>query len=336
VELETARELGEQLLALAQRIGDAALLLEAHYALGNTLNYLGEFPATQAHFAQGIALYDPKQHRAHAFRYGQDPGMMCRAYAGVTLWLLGYPDQALQQSHEALTLAQELAHSYSLATALAFAGWVHHFRREGQLTRERAEAAIALASEQGFKVLVAQGTIFQGWALTKGYAEPDTREGQRKKGLAKIQEGLAAWRATGAKVFRPYGLALLAEAYAQVGQIEEGLTLLGEAMTVANDTGERRWEAELHRLRGELLLALSTEQYAEAETCFHQALDIARRQEARSWELRAAMSLSRLWQRHGKLQEARELLAPIYAWFTEGFDTADLQEAKALLEEHRA
>jgi TOMM system kinase/cyclase fusion protein len=333
VELQTARKLGEQLLTLAQHIGDPALLLEAHYALGNTLNYLGEFPATQAHFAQGIALYDPEQHRGHAFRYGQDPGMMCRAYAGVTLWLLGYADQALQRTQEALTLTHEQAHSYSLATALAFAGWVHHFRREAQLTQERAEAGIALAAEQGFKVLVAQATIFRGWALAKGYAEPDARQGRRQEGIAQMQQGLAAWRATGAKVFRPYGLALLAEAYAQVGQIEEGLTLLGEAMAVANDTGERRWEAELHRLKGELLLARAAERDAEAETCFHRALDIARRQEARSWELRAAMSLSRLWQRQGNQQEARELLVPIYGWFTEGFDTADLEDAKALLAE---
>jgi TOMM system kinase/cyclase fusion protein len=333
VELQTARELGQQLLNLARDIGDPALLLEAHYALGNTLNYLGEFPATQAHFAQGIALYDPQQHRAHAFRYGQDPGMMCRAYAGVTLWLLGYPDQALQRSREGLMLAKELAHSYSLATALAFAAWLHHFRREWQLTQERAGAGIALSTEHGFKVLVAQGTIFRGWALAQRSAAAETGQLQIEEGIAQMQQGLAAWRATGAKVFRPYGLALLADAYAQVGQIEEGLTLLGEAMAAAKDSGERRWEAELHRLKGELLLVRSPEQHAEAETCFHLALDIARRQEARSWELRAAMSQSRLWQRQGKQQEARELLAPVYGWFTEGFDTADLQEAKALLVE---
>ena len=162
VELQTARELGEQLLTLAQRVGDPALLLEAHYALGNTLNYLGEFAAAQAHFAQGIALYDPQQHRSHAFRYGQDPGVVCRAYAGVTLWWLGYPDQALQQSHEALTLARELAHPFSLAYALFFAALLHQLRREWHLTHERAEAAIALAAEQGFALWVALGTISAG------------------------------------------------------------------------------------------------------------------------------------------------------------------------------
>ena len=151
--------------------------------------------------------------------------------------------------------------------------------------------------------------------------------------MTQMQQGLAAWRATGAAVFQPYGLALLAAASAQVGQIEEGLPLLAEALTVTNDKGERRWEAELHRLQGELLLALSAEQYAEAEACFRQALAVARQQQAKSWELRAAMSLARLWQQQGKRAAARHLLAEVYAWFTEGFDTADLQDAKALLDE---
>ena len=177
------------------------------------------------------------------------------------------------------------------------------------------------------------GTIFRGWALAQRSPEPGPGQGQGEEGMAQMQQGLAAWRATGAEVFRPYGLALLAEASAKVGQHEAGLTLLAEALAVANDTGERRWEAELYRLKGELLLARAAEHDAEAETCFRQALDIARRQQAKSWELRAAMSLSRLWQRQGKRAEASELLAPVYGWFTEGFDTADLQEAKALLEE---
>jgi TOMM system kinase/cyclase fusion protein len=332
IELQTARELGEQLLTLAQQVGDPALLLEAHYALGNTLNYLGELATAQAHFAQGIALYDRQQHHAYAFRYGQDPGVVCRAYAGVTLWYLGYPDQALQRSQEALTLARELAHPMSVTIALFFATWVHQFRREAYLTQERAEAVIALGAEHGFAVYPAAGTIFQGWVLAQRSREPGARQGQVEEGMAQMQQGLAAWRATGAAVFQPYGLALLAEASAQVGQHEAGLTLLAEALALTNDRGERRWDAELYRLRGELLLVRSAEHEAEAETSFRQALDIARRQQAKSWELRVAMSLSRLWQRQGKRTEAHELLAPVYSWFTEGFDTADLQEAKALLE----
>ena len=254
LELQTARELGEQFLTLAQQVGDSALLLEAHSALGNTLNYLGEFTASQAHFAQGIALYDPQQHRAHAFRYGRDPGVVCRYYASVTLWYLGYPDQALQRSHEVLTLARELAHSYSLASALFFATWVHQFRREWHLTQERAEATIDLAAEQGSAVLVAGGTIFRGWALAQRSAELGAGQGQREEGMAQMRQGLAAWHATGAAVFRPYGLALLAAASAQMRQVKEGLTLLAEALAVTNEKGERRWEAELYRLQGELLL----------------------------------------------------------------------------------
>jgi TOMM system kinase/cyclase fusion protein len=332
LELRTARDLGEQLLALAQQVGDPALLLEAHYALGNTVNYLGEFATAQAHFTQGIALYDPQQHRTHAFRYAQDPGVVCRAYAALTLWWLGYPDQALQRSEEALRLARELAHTFSLGYALFFAAWLHQFRREWHLTHERAEALIALAAEQGFALWVAGGTIFRGWAQTERSREPGTGQGQGEEGMTQMQHGLAAWCATGAEVLRPYYLALLAEASAKVGQRKSGLTLLAEALAVANATGERRWEAELHRLKGEILLALSAEHHAEAEPCFRQALDVARRQEAKSLELRAAMSLSSLWQHQGKRKEARELLAPIYGWFTEGFDTTDLREAKALLQ----
>ncbi len=151
--------------------------------------------------------------------------------------------------------------------------------------------------------------------------------------MAQMQQGLAAWRTTGAAVFQPYGLALLAKASAQVGQPEAGLALLTEALAMANDKGECRWDAELYRLKGEILLVRSAEHHTEAEACFCQALDIARRQQAKSWELRAAISLARLWQRQGKHAAAHELLAPIYGWFTEGFDTADLQEAKVLLEE---
>ena len=255
LELQTARELGEHLLTLAQQTGDPALLLEAHYALGNTLNYLGEFAAAQAHLAQGIALYDPQQHHAHAFRYGQDPGVFCRAYAAVTLWYLGYPEQALQRSHEALTLAQELTHPFSLGIALAFAAWLHHCRREGPLTQERAGAAIALAAEQGFAVIPAFGMIFRGWALTERAPAPSAGQQSIEEGMAQMQQGLAAWHATGAAVIRPYVLALLAEASVKVGQPEAGLTLLAEALAVTNDTGERRWEAELHRLKGAVLLA---------------------------------------------------------------------------------
>jgi predicted ATPase/DNA-binding winged helix-turn-helix (wHTH) protein len=336
LELRTARELGEHLLTLAQQVDDPVLRVEAHYALGLTLNYLGELVAAQTHLEQGIALYDPQQHRTHAFRYGQDAGVACRAYGALTLWWLGYPEHALRRSHEAVTLARELAHPFSLGFALVFAAWLHQFRREGPLTQEWAEAAIALAAEHKFAALLAQGTIYRGWAVAAPCAEPGVGQGQGEEGVSQIQQGLAAWRATGAEGVRPYYLALQAEASAQVGQSEAALTLLTEALAVANNTGERRWEAELHRLKGELLLRQAVSDAAQAEACFKQALTVARCQQAKSLELRAATSLSRLWQHQGQRAAAYDLLAPVYGWFSEGFDTTDLQEAKTLLEDLRA
>ena len=323
-QLQTARQLGEELLTLAQRMQDVTLLLEAHRALGTSLFYLGELALGRAHLEQAITLYDPQQHRSLAFRIGQDPGVVCGGFAAWALGVLGYPDQARQRSYDTYTLAQELAHPFSLAYALDFVARIHQLRREGQLTQQWAEALLMLAREQGFTQRLATGTILLGWALTA--------QGQKAEGVDQVRQGLAAFRATGAELARPYYLALLAEAYAKVGQQEDGLTLLAEALATVHKTGERLWEAELHRLKGELLLPLSAEKHAEAEACFQQALEVARHQQATSLELRAAMSLARLWQQQSRRAEARELLAPVYGWFTEGFGTADLQEAKALLE----
>jgi TOMM system kinase/cyclase fusion protein len=321
-EYETARELGEQCLSLAQRVQDSALLLLARLALGGTMYLVGELPPARAHLEQGLALYAPQQHRALAFHYGLDLGVWCLSYVAWPLGLLGYPDQALARIHEALTLARELSHPISLAAALYYAALLHYLRREGPAAQACAEAAIALSNEQGFPLYLALGTNVRGWALSI--------QGRVEEGMAQMRQGRAALQAMGAKLWWPAYLAWLAEAYDGMGQATEGLTVLTEALTIAHNTGERFWEAELHRLKGALLLTLSAEQYAEAETCFHQALDIARRQQAKSLELRAAVSLSRLWQQQGKQQEAHDLLAPLYGWFTEGFDTVDLQEAKAL------
>jgi len=323
-EYQTARELAEQCLSMAQRVHDAALLLVAHHALGGTLYHLGEFTLGRAHLEQGIALYDRQQHHHLAFRYGMDLGAWCLSYLAWPLWQLGYPDQALRRSNEAITLAQELSHPLSLAAALDYAAMLHYSRWERHATQERAEAGMALASEKGFPQFLTVGMMMRGWALAM--------QGQGKEGIAQLRQGLAALRAAGAEVARSRDLALLAEAYGKVGQTEAGLTVLAEALAVVDKTGERFWEAELHRLKGELLLVLSTDKTTEAEACFRQALDIARRQEAKSLELRAATSLSRLWQQQGKRAVACALLAPIYGWFTEGFDTVDLREAKALLE----
>jgi predicted ATPase len=181
-----------------------------------------------------------------------------------------------------------------------------------------------VAQEQGFAPLMAIGAIVHGWTLA--------HQGRGKEGIEQISQGMIAYRATGAELNRPYWLAFLAEAYGIMGQPEAGLTALTEALTLADTTGVRWCESELYRLKGELLLQQSTDNATEAETCFHHAIRIAQSQQANSWELRAATSLARLWQQQGKHQEAHDLLAPVYGWFTEGFDTTDLQEAKALLE----
>ena len=341
---QTARKLGEQLLTLAQHQQDAGLLLEAHFMLGTPLFYLGELAATRAHLEQGIALYDPRQHRAHAALYGQDTGVACLCFAAWTLGLLGYLDQALHRICDARALAQELSHPFSLIWALDFGAIVHQLRREGLQTHERAETVVAMSHEQGFPFWESAGRCLRGWALLQ--------EGQVDEAITQLHQGLSIRHGTGAELARPYFMAMLAEAYGKNGQHDEGRRVLAEALTVADAHGDRFWEAELYRLRGELLLQQTSGRQqadqappepstlaeaeqsvcSEAETCLQQALAIARRQQAKSLELRAAMSLARLWQQQGKRAEAYYLLTPIYGWFTEGLDTADLQEAKALLD----
>jgi predicted ATPase len=310
--------------------------------------FLGELAVAREHAEKAIALYDPQRdNNPQVSGFAQDLGAMSRANAALALWPLGYPDQALQRVQEMLTLAPELAHPYSLAYALGFAARVHQLRHEGQQTREQAEAAITLSTDHGFPLYLAVGTILRGWALAE--------QGQGKDGIAQICQGLAGLRATGATVFTPYYLALLAETYRRVGQAGEGLTVVGEALAIVDKNEERWWEAELYRLRGELLLTqevksqksngksqkskitdprpLTPDLQGAAKACFQKAIDIARRQSAKSLELRAVTSLSRLFQKQGKRNEARQILAEMYGWFTEGFDTRDLKEAKTLLEE---
>jgi class 3 adenylate cyclase/predicted ATPase len=324
-EHETAREFAEQCLSLARRLDDPALLLEAHLALGDSWFHLGQFSQAHSHFEQSMRIYDPQQHHDLAFRYGNvDPGAVCLAFAGLTLWMLGYPDQALARVNEALTLAQHLEHPSTLArVGLYYPTFLHQLCREWQVVSELATTAITVATAHQIALVLAAGPIMRGWALAM--------QGQGAEGLAQLRQGLDAYRATGAAFQRPHFLSMLAEVHGVMGQPEAGLTALSEALTLVEKTGERYYEAELHRLKGELLLQHAVPEVSHAEACFQQALDIARRQQAKSLELRAAVSLGRLWQQQGKRQEARDLLAPVYSWFTEGLDTADLQEAKALL-----
>ena len=286
----------------------------------------GELAAARAHQEQGRLLYDPQRHRTYASLYsGHDPGVCCRYRAAPVLWLLGYPEQALASSQAALTLAQELDHPYSLTHALHWAAVLHHLRREATLTQERAEAAITIATKQGFSgESLLQASLLRGWALAAC--------GHREEGLTQLQL-LEAPRATRTTRDRAYHLALLAEASAQGGESVAGIAALVEALATLPTSGARWCEAELHRLRGVLLLQGAMPQPGEAEACLQQALTVACHQQAKSLELRATMSLCRLWQKQDKRATAYALLTPIYGWFTEGFDTADLQEAKALLEE---
>jgi len=321
-ELHIARELAEACLPLAQRQQDSASLMRAHFGLGSILYTLGEPLPARTHLAQAIALYTPQQDRSLT---GQAPlGVPCFARAAVTLWQLGSPDQALRRSDEMLTLARELSDAYNLVRALVYAAELYHLRREWFAAQERAEASLALSTEQAFVHWVNPGTFWRGWALAA--------QGHYEEGIAQMQQGLEARQATGAMGKRSTWLALLAEAYGGSGQAEAGLRLLAEALVVMDQTATRSDEPELYRIKGELLRQQAVPDESQAEACFQQAIAVARRQQAKSWELRAAVSLGRLWQEHGKCAEARELLAPIYGWFTEGFDTIDLQEARALLE----
>ena len=323
---KTALELGEQLFSLAKRQHDMALLIQAHHTLGATLLLLGELASAREHFDQVIALYDPQQHGSLAFQYGgYDPGMFCRADAAFALWLCGYPDQALRRSQEALSLARELPQPFTLAFAVQWAAMLRQLRGEHQQTLEGAEAAITLSKEQEFPYFLGWGTILQGWV--------GADRGDEKEATDQIRQGVALYRSTGSELWLTYILALQAEACGKVGQTEDGLATIAEALALIDTNAERLYEAELYRLKGELVLQSGAQSpESEAEACFQQAIDIARRQSAKSLELRAVMSLCRLRQQQGKRDEARHMLAEISAWFTEGFDTKDLQEANALLE----
>jgi adenylate cyclase len=288
------------------------------------LFFLGDYAAARTHLEHGIALADPRTEETLVRRHGEAPGVRCLAYAANTLWCLGYPTQALQRSHEALARARALAHPYNLVAAQYFAVFLHQRRREALAVAEQSEALLTLATAQGFPVWAGFAACWRGWALTA--------RGQGEAGRVQMAQGLETIVATGQTLTQPICLGLLAEAAGYASQVEEGLRLLAEALAAFEAKGRGDGLAEAYRLQGVFLLQQTSRNAAQAEACFQQALAIARLQQAKSWELRAATSLARLWQQQGKHTEARTLLAPIYGWFTEGFDTADLQEAKVLLE----
>ena len=320
---ELARELGEQMVHLAEHNVDPRLRPEAHRALGLTQWLQGEFDAAYAHFTQGIAAYDPQHHTTYLRQTGQDPGVVCLGASALALCCLGYVDQARQGLNQALSLAQTIAHPFVLTYTHFYASLFHQFACEPTAVRQHAETIIALARQHEFTYYLGVGTVLRGWA--------QNQLGDRIAGMAEMQEGMTIIQETGTVLFRHYYLSFLADAYRQVGDGQAGLKIVSEALAVVPSSG-RFWEAELYRLQGELLLL---DQAAGAETAaemsFQQAVTIAQGQRAKVLELRATVSLSRLWQNQGRRAEAQTMLASIYNWFREGFDTADLQAAQSLL-----
>jgi class 3 adenylate cyclase/predicted ATPase len=325
-EFKMARNLLDELFSVARRSADPGLLLQAHHAAWTTLLNLPELTACRAHLEAGVAFYRPDAHRAHKFLYGSHDAGVCNRYtAAAALWPLGFPEQALKMAREAVSMARELSHPFSLVLALVFAAMIYQHRREAEPAMKHAEAAIAVCTEHRIAPhLAAAGSILRGWAIAL--------RGQAVEGIAEIRDGLAAVQPTGVRIRRPYYLALLAEALAWAGEFEQGLPALSEAAAAVEETGERRWEAEIYRLIGELTMARRAGDRTEAAACFRHAIDVSGRQSAKALELRATTSLAQLWHDQGKQQQAHELLAPVYGWFTEGFDTPDLREASALLD----
>jgi predicted ATPase len=299
------------------------LLMEAHMARGTTMMRDGQFVAAREHLEQAIAHYDARDHQFYVAHSSLDPGVNSLSRYSWTLWFLGYPEQALDQSRKTLDLARDLEHVHSLAMVWDFAAMLSLLCGDDEAIRDQTEAAMVLATQHELYQWQQAAAILRGYYLAR-YEHRDTH-------LVEFHQAVTTYRQRG--LYLEWFLALLAHIYGQYGRHETALELLAEACEIDQRMQDSCWRAELHRLKGTLVLLQSADCQTEAEACFHTALDIAQNQQAKSWELRAATSLARLWQQQGKRQAAHDLLAPIYAWFTEGFDTADLQEAKALLEE---
>jgi predicted ATPase len=323
-QLANARGLAENLLALAHREQSSDLLIRAHESLGSTYSFLGRFDEAKTQLLAARSLYDPNQHRSHAIRYGQHAGITARITLARTLWILGEVEQVEPLALEAIGLARELEHPFTLVFTLASLSWIYSTVRNAARTLDLTNEAIALSTQYSFELGLAWATTLQGWALV---------ENGQEEGLGKLIEGLSATRATGAILNNTFALALLAEIYLQKTRIDEGLAAIEEALMLAVTGGELFWHAELLRLKGELLLRQSDPSVQAAEQCFCEALKIAQNQHAKMLELRAATSLARLWRKLDKLDDAKRILDSVYSRFTEGFDNLDVVEAKTLLEQ---
>jgi tetratricopeptide (TPR) repeat protein len=324
-EHQEAFEIGSEALSLAQQAKEPVLEAEGHWFLGFINFCLGDYLTARTHFKEVLSFYDPEQHhRSLVSLRGVDSGPSAMAYDACALWCLGYPDQALERSQEALALARGFDHPFTLADVLCYAGCMFNQMRGDPIAlQENAEALIQLAGEKDLQGWLGMATSCRGEALAM--------LGQIPEAIALIREGMAISEATSVELYKPVILRSLAKAQVNTGDLQEGLTTLEEALAVVERTGERHWEADYHRLRGELLDLLGDS--VGAESGFTTAIEISRSQKAKSWELRAAIDLARLWQKQGKVDEARDLLEPVYGWFTEGYDTLDLKEAEELLQE---
>src|SRR5216684_297876 len=324
--LHEARDWIEQVRTLVSQQPEPEFLLELHHLDWSFALSTGELEAAQRHVEDGLAFY--QTHRGSVPvtpPTGHHPAVCGHAWGAIIFWLRGYPERARQHADQAVSLAHEVGHSFSVIFALSHKANVHQIAREVRPTLEAAEATMTTAEKEGVTLFESWARVARGWALA--------HLGQAEQGVAQIREGLAMASTTGVQMWRPYNLAQLAEACGKAGRIDEGLELIAEALEVAQEKGERWWEAEILRLRGELLLKRNPSGLAEAQTSFERAIEIARKQSGKSLELRATMSLARLLASQGKRDDARAMLADIYGWFTEGFDTADLKDAKALLDE---
>jgi predicted ATPase len=322
-ELDLALRLDEDLLRLSRQRNDSAGLVLGHYSTGRDLMFAGRLALSRSHLEAAPALYDPLAHCSLVHQAGTHPQLVSRSVLGFVLFGLGYPDQALTQSSAAIAEARRLAHPPSLAVNLSIGARLLSLVGDNPALDERADQLVEVATEQGFPHWRGEGTIFRGWVKV--------RNGDVAEGISLLRSGTGIYRATGAEMFMPHYIALLARASEIAGQVEEALALLEEALQIAERTGERWFEAELNRHKGQLQLRQG--QTKAAEELYRKALSIAAEQEAKLWELRAAVSVARLWGEQGRRPEARDLLAPVYRWFTEGFDTPDLKDAKAVLDE---
>jgi predicted ATPase len=324
-ELRTALAIAEKAFGLAERVGDRLLLGQMHFRLGELGFQLGDLAVARRHLETGLALYDPERDRAQAARLGYDVCAICHVFLAFVLWKQGFPDEGLRHAEEAIVAARAAAHPSSEALTLSVVAHFHQLRGEVMLCQQAATAALALASEQMLPFYAEHASVLIGWALAK--------VGEPEEGFRRLGAGIDAARAKGARLMILYFVPVLAEACLAAGRVEEGLSAVREALAETEETNARGFEGELDRLEGELVLAAAEPDQSRAEASFRKALARARRHEAKSWELRAATSLARLWTHQERREEARDLLAPVYGWFTEGLDTADLKEAKALLAE---